>query len=158
MNNPLSALRDIHLPEQVGWWPLAPVWWLLVAGFLLALIAGLWWWRRLRLRQAPVRAALLELNGLETRYRENRDATLALQEFSVLLRRVALTLRPRTEVASLDGEEWLQQLDSLAGGTYFHTSLGRSLLQAPYQAVPEVDPGPLLKLGRDWLEGLGRHV
>ena len=24
-------LRDLHLPEAVGWWPLAPGWWVLIA-------------------------------------------------------------------------------------------------------------------------------
>ena len=24
-------LRDLHLPEAIGWWPLAPGWWLLIA-------------------------------------------------------------------------------------------------------------------------------
>ncbi|WP_371377014.1 DUF4381 domain-containing protein [Thalassotalea aquiviva] len=28
--DPLAQLKDIHLPEQVGFWPLAPGWWILV--------------------------------------------------------------------------------------------------------------------------------
>ena len=24
-------LRDLHLPAEVGWWPLAPGWWVLIA-------------------------------------------------------------------------------------------------------------------------------
>ena len=24
-------LRDLHLPEAIGWWPLAPGWWVLLA-------------------------------------------------------------------------------------------------------------------------------
>ena len=24
-------LRDLHLPEAIGWWPLAPGWWLVIA-------------------------------------------------------------------------------------------------------------------------------
>ena len=28
-------LRDLHLPEAIGWWPLAPGWWVVIA-----LVAG----------------------------------------------------------------------------------------------------------------------
>ena len=29
-------LRDLHLPEVVGWWPLAPGWWVLLAMLVIA--------------------------------------------------------------------------------------------------------------------------
>ena len=28
--NPLDQLADIHLPDPVSWWPLAPGWWMLL--------------------------------------------------------------------------------------------------------------------------------
>ena len=30
MNPAEIPIRDLHLPEPVGWWPLAPGWWLLI--------------------------------------------------------------------------------------------------------------------------------
>ena len=47
--DPLAELRDIHLPEAVSLWPLAPGWWLLLA--LIAAVLGLSiavWLRRYR--------------------------------------------------------------------------------------------------------------
>lgn len=40
--DPLSQLRDIHLPATGGFWPPAPGWWLLALILLLSL-AGLCW-------------------------------------------------------------------------------------------------------------------
>ncbi|HAD08873.1 MAG TPA: hypothetical protein DCF62_05290 [Porticoccaceae bacterium] len=49
-SDPLAQLRDIHLPEAIGWWPPAPGWWLLTLLLIAALGYALWWWRRRRAR------------------------------------------------------------------------------------------------------------
>ena len=36
--DPLSQLADIHLPDPVSIWPLAPGWWVLIALFIMFLI------------------------------------------------------------------------------------------------------------------------
>ena len=47
MNPDSLPLRDIHLPAPLGWWPLAPGWWIVGALVFALLIAGLiWLWKR----------------------------------------------------------------------------------------------------------------
>ena len=36
--DPLAQLRDIHLPADISWWPLAPGWWALI--IMLGLMVG----------------------------------------------------------------------------------------------------------------------
>ena len=131
-------LRDLHLPEPIGWWPLAPGWWimlLLVAGALVYLL-----WRAYKRRQqnAPRRYALRELSRFEAEYREHRNPVTLGKQLSELLRRGMLAYAPRERVAGLTGEAWLQWLDRGLPVPYFHTEGGRSLLQLPYRD-PEGD-------------------
>lgn len=149
--NPLP-LRDLHLPDPVGLWPLAPGWW-----FVLAVGAGiaLWLlrvaWRRYR-ANAPRRFALRELAAIESSYRRHNDAVLLGKELSELLRRSMLAYAPRAEVAGLTGEAWLAWLDRDMALPYFHTEGGKSLLQLPYRDpaddTSDVDISALLAAAR----------
>ena len=127
------ALRDLHLPEAVGWWPLAPGWWVAIA---LALF-GLGWlllraWRK-RQFNAPRRYAIRALAAAEAEYLANRNPVALGQQVSALLRRSMLAYAPRHEVAGLTGESWLEWLDQGLPVPYFHTEGGKSLLQLPYR-------------------------
>lgn len=147
-------LRDLHLPAPIGWWPLAPGWWLLAVTVLLMLgSAGLWLRRRRRLR--PIRLALSELDALK----RDLAATPAerLQRLSILLRRVALTLYPREETASLTGAAWLRWLDAGLGTPGFSEGPGRVLAEAPYRRLSEPVAEELFRLCRDWLAAQGRR-
>jgi len=66
--NPLDQLRDIHLPEPIGWWPLAPGWWILCIGgcCLLAWLSTVLYRRysaKLYRRQALKQLRTLQLRG-----------------------------------------------------------------------------------------------
>ncbi len=126
-------LRDLHLPEPIGWWPLAPGWWVLIA---LALL-GLGWlllraWRRWRFH-APRRYAIRALATAEAEYLGHRNPVVLGQQLSELLRRGMLAYAPREEVAGLTGESWLAWLDRDLPVPYFHTEGGKSLLRLPYR-------------------------
>jgi len=41
---PDIAIRDIHLPDAISWWPLAPGWWGLLALIVIAIV--LFWYLR----------------------------------------------------------------------------------------------------------------
>ncbi len=126
-------LRDLHLPDPVGWWPLAPGWWVLIA-IALGLLAwqAIRWAKRWR-RNAPRRYALRELADLETDYLRHRNPVLLAKELSELLRRAMLAYAPRDEVAGLTGEAWLRWLDKGLPVPYFHRAGARSLLSLPYR-------------------------
>jgi hypothetical protein len=126
-------LRDLHLPEPISWWPLAPGWWLVIALVLFAL----GWlllraWRKYQFH-APRRYAIRELATLESKYLEHRNPVTLGHQLSELLRRAMMAYAPRHEVAGLTGEAWLEWLDKDLPVPYFHTEGGKSLLQLPYR-------------------------
>lgn len=159
MNEALSQLRDIHLPEPVGWWPPAPGWWLLAASMII-LIVGLWaWFVRRRRRNALYRSALAELESIRRRHARSADGEALVADLSQLLRRVAISRYPQQEVASLVGTAWLNWLDRHLNGQPFELGVGRVLVEAPYRpGHSQVDSGALLALVGNWLERAARDV
>ena len=126
-------LRDLHLPEPVGWWPPAPGWWILLLLVTTLLAYGLVLAYRRWRRNAARRFALRELARYEAEYLKHRNPVLLGKQLSQLLRRGMLAYVPRDEVAGLTGEEWLKWLDRGMPLPYFHTAGGMSLLQLPYR-------------------------
>lgn len=100
----LDNLRELVEPVPVSWWPPAPGWWVLLAVFVVALggVAVNAWlhWRR----NAYRRAALAELRQAKTP-----------AEIDSILKRTALSVWPRSEVAPLSGEPWCDWLTATGG-------------------------------------------
>lgn len=133
MNPAELPLRDLHLPEPVGWWPLAPGWWLL----LLLVVAGLVWFARSyylrRSRAAARRYALRRLQSCCDAYGQHGSAVQLGSELSELLRRTMLAYAPRADIAGLTGEEWLAWLDQDLERPHFSEGDGRPLVEWPYR-------------------------
>jgi hypothetical protein len=148
MEEQALPLRDLHLPEPIGWWPLAPGWWLVLALLVATLVYLAWRWYRAWKFNAPRRFALRELMRIEAEYLEHRDPVVLGKQLSELLRRGMLAYAPREEVAGLTGEGWLDWLDSGMPVPYFHTEGGKSLLTLPYRDpqgdFSDIDVGALL--------------
>lgn len=140
----LSHLHDIVVPDPVPLWPPAPGWlWLLgmlAIALMVILVRSLMRFQRNRYR----REALKELSRLQMRATSG-DAT-ALAELSILLKRTALTVFPREQVAGLTGESWFAFLDR-CGGTRFAAGPGKMLEDCSYRTAPlapESDPAQQL--------------
>jgi hypothetical protein len=151
--DPLSELRDIHLPSGPAWWPPAPGWWGLALIVLLFTAAALavrliWRYRRLRLR----RNALKTIAELRARHRRGETLQALAAELSVLLKNTAVTRFPEDRVAGLAGRPWLEFLDRSGGLHDFTLAPGSSLASAPYQRVACVDMDHLLDLSEQWLK------
>lgn len=126
-------LRDLHLPETIGWWPLAPGWWIVIGLLLIVLGFGLQRYRRYRARNAARRHALARLDELLTEYETRRNVVAFSAGVSELLRRTMLAYAPRKNVAGLTGEEWLAWLDKDLVHPQFVTGPGRKLIELPYR-------------------------
>jgi len=133
MDETALPLRDLHLPDAIGWWPLAPGWWVVVA--ILGAVLGYILLRTYRRWQfnAPRRYAMRELARYEAEYLEHRNPVMLGKQLSELLRRGMLAYAPRDEVAGLTGGDWLAWLDRGMPLPYFHTEGGKSLLNLPYR-------------------------
>jgi len=131
-------LRDLHLPDAIGLWPLAPGWWVLI---LIAVAVCLYFLYKLILRwrlNAARRLALHELAKLRRDYQNGADATQLSKALSELVRRSMLAYAPRAEVAGLTGETWLKWLDRGLSDAPFSSGAGRMLESLPYQRAEVV--------------------
>ena len=133
MNPEQIPIRDLHLPEAISWWPLAPGWWILLG---IALIIFGWLLRRYRRRRArgvARRHALRELDLLLSDYEQHRNVVIFGVGVSALLRRTMLAYAPRDEVAGLTGDDWLAWLDRDLAHPQFVAGPGRNLINLPYR-------------------------
>ena len=128
-DNPISLdkLHDIVVPDAVGWWPLAPGWYVIFLGLIIAAT-----WAALRFIQ----------NWNNNRFR--REALLELEtitpsDLPSLVKRVCLCLCQREQVASLSGEEWLRFLDQSGSTTNFTQGPGKNLLDLSYSPETSIN-------------------
>ncbi len=149
-DNPLSQLRDIHLPQTGGFWPPAPGWWLLAAVFLIVMAALAWLVHRHYRRNLWLKLAKAELSGLE------RSAVKEPQWFAMvnsLLKRVARERYPGEHPEALSGEQWgAFLLNHLPDGKIAHQPIVEALINSTWQRQPTAEPVQVLDFARSWLE------
>jgi hypothetical protein len=157
---PLEGLADVVVPEPVSALPQTVGWYVLftlLAALLVSLGVGL---RRRRAANRYRREALAELDAIVARLEEKGGRYDVAARLPLLLKRVALAVAPREDVAALTGKEWLAFLDRLYGGDGFSKGPGRLLPKLAYgtpaflSGVPRADIDALLRLTREWI---GRH-
>lgn len=160
-------LRDIHLPEPISWWPLAPGWWILLAS-LIFIISIYFIVKKVRYSRRLKRASRGEFEVIKNQYLNNKNDHQLVKQLSIFLRRACISFYPRQNTAGLTGESWLNFLDrTLADAnkqsspitdlnTGFNSEAGKALLSAPY--LPEdstethIDTNALLDLCERWLK------
>jgi len=148
----LPNLKDIHLPEAIGWWPPAPGWWLLAA---LLLLLPLLWRALRRFQQRPRKpryrsAALQELEHYYLQYQQQQDSNSYIQSVSALLKRVAMQCYNSDEVASLSGEQWGEflgrdQPEALRAGI-------EATLRQAHSPQSQVDGDEFYRFAKQWIE------
>lgn len=146
----LAQLHDIHLPEPIGWWPLAPGWYLLALLVIAMLVTAIIFAVRYYKNGRAKRQALRLLETYRRQYQQDRNSQLNAARVSELLKRVALVYFPRSKVASLQGDAWILFLNNTAKGLNFE-SVRTELLEAPYQPAISQNLNLLFQMTRSWI-------
>ncbi len=99
-NPALASLQDIQTPTEIGLWPIAYGYWILIAIALISSIAIFVYLSKRRKHNAAKRAALLALAELDL------QAANYITNVSAVLKRAAMSYCERDLVASLSGSAW----------------------------------------------------
>jgi hypothetical protein len=151
MESAQLPLKDIHLPDVIGWWPPALGWWLLVIliPLMILLLVKLMSYIK---RSTAIKSAKRILTEIK------QDATKneldKLRDISILLRRVAVSVAPRQNIAGLTGQAWLDFLDQGMKDKPFTQGIGQCLINTPYQNKTSinVDINRLIVVCQQWLK------
>ncbi|RKF38319.1 DUF4381 domain-containing protein [Paraburkholderia fungorum] len=156
----LKPLQELPLPETVSYAP-HTIGWVFVAVLLVAALGvALWLFLRRREKQRYRRVALSELASIEaslaSAHADREQRAHALAAIPRLIKRTALAVAPREQVAALTGGEWLAFLQRTHGR--FDAGSGVLLELASYAppevvaAISEGDAAALIGHARDWIE------
>lgn len=146
----LGELRDIHLPEPISWWPLAPGWYVVGLLVIITLLTMVYFLVRYYKNTRAKRQALRLLTDYRQQYEGEGNSQLSAARVSELLKRVALVYFPRSKVASLQGHEWIAFLNSSSKGLDFE-QVRTELLDVPYQPMKPHDLNRLFQMAHQWI-------
>ncbi len=152
MKDPLSQLKDIHLPDPVSWWPLAPGWWILICLFLIMIALAIYLYirsQRKTRQELIIEQSLQIFHDLED---QSIEPKVLVSELSKLLRRTAISLYGRDNTAKLAGKEWLNFLNLHGETKAFTEGVGQAFGDQPYRPHVDYNRTALLGLTNHWLQ------
>ena len=149
--DPLSQLRDIHMPAPGGFWPPAPGWWILLLILIVLAVAVTLWVRRRRQRNAWYRIARLDLDRLA-----NRAAVTSqwFSELNSLLKQSAIARYPDRQPESLSGSGWVDfLLETSPKDRIASRPVVTAMVESCYQPSPTCAPDDAIRFARLWMGG-----
>jgi hypothetical protein len=156
--DPVAGLIDIPLPQPVSLWPTTLLSRIAIVVLVAAAITTLLWFIHHRRVNRYRREALSELDRIDRTFATHRAPKELATQLSMLVRRTALAVFPREQIAPLSGAAWLAFLDKTYSKPEFSQGIGRLLVNSPYDLDEPTDRqlASLLDLTRHWIRG--HHV
>lgn len=155
----LQQMNDIVTPGQPGWWPLAPAWWVLAFIGVVLFVMLYLSFKKQKDRRQQIHwrdSALAEHKRLSANLLSALDDEHAvhawLAQLSVLMRRVALAVLPRRQIAGLTDDQWLDTLNAIGNTNEYTQGVGQIMYRMPYrrnQTIAAADIEHLLDLTRE---------
>lgn len=147
--DPLSQLRDIHLPQTGGFWPPAPGWWFLAFILLLLIALGVWLVRRRYRKNRWLRLATAELATLEQNAARDPDW---FSRLNTLLKRAARERYRDLHPEALSGEAWIAfLLEKAPSDRLASRPMVEAIVHSAWQPRANADPQQAADFARRWL-------
>ena len=152
LDDPLAALKDIHPPLEPNFWPPSWEWYILLLVIVVVMIGLALAFRK---KQGPrwYRSAKSLLKN-DCQHLEQQLSSSAVLKLNQSLKRIAISLDSRQQVAHLQGTAWCQWLDKSGQSTHFSQGPGR-LLQNAYDPALDItaqQASLLTNAVLDWLK------
>ncbi|MDQ0321526.1 hypothetical protein QO002_003664 [Pararhizobium capsulatum DSM 1112] len=157
----LRQMADITLPPPVSMMPATWGWAALAGLVVLVLAFAFWRWHRRRAQNRYRRDALADLAALESGSGSDAGRLKALNALPALIKRTALAVWPREQVASLSGPGWVNFLRTNAGKAKIEPEGFAFFAEAEYRLANDDVPDEatarrVFAAARQWIEG--HHV
>ncbi|WP_087000654.1 DUF4381 domain-containing protein [Rhizobium sullae] len=153
----LRQMADIVLPQPVSMMPATWGWAALTGVVALVLAYALWRWLRRHAQNRYRRDALADLAALEARIGGDAERLQALAMLPAIVKRTALAVWPREQVASLSGREWGEFLRAHAGKAQIDAGSYHFFAETEYRlsARPSLNDAAARRVfaaARQWIE------
>lgn len=132
--NPLDKLRDIHLPDQIDTFQLAPGWWFVLFLIFCSIIYLLYKTFQKRKALAMLKPLAEEISSL----RAQTASADSIAKLSELYKRVILMYYPTKQVASLSGNQWLKFINNQNSDLRLSEKQTIILSSFAYQKSPDI--------------------
>ena len=127
-NNPLEKLRDIRLPVEPDWWPLAFGWWIVAALTLAGFILLTRFVVKAYKARRPIRAVKQLMQDLFEVHTMSGITDLEfVHRSNTLLKRLFVVALDMDALGKASNTHWLQALDSISNSTDFTDGPGQIL-------------------------------
>lgn len=151
--DPLAQLRDIHLPDPIGWWPPAPGWWIVAILAITLVFTGCYLLYMHRRRNRYRVAALNELKQQFSDFQQHKQQQQLCHQVLAILRRCLLNTE--AIATNCSASELLHRLNRQAGKALFSDQLATrmdGLIYAPHpEPFSDSDLADLQKATRQWI-------
>lgn len=144
-------LRDIKLPTEPGFWPLAPGWWILIVLLVVLLLWLAIKWYRHSVKKSRWQEINQQLTVLENSYKKNNDNQQLLTDVSTFLRRFVKFQLKQHQATTLAGNSWVAYLNQFHSAQPF-APYESALTVGVYQAQCDYDAAGLLQTTRDFIK------
>ena len=144
-------LRDIKLPAEPGFWPLAPGWWLLIVVLLVLLVWMTVLWYRHHLKKRRWLEINQQLSEIEFAFQQNQDSQQLLAQISVFLRRFVKFQLHQDQATTLAGDSWIAYLNQFDNSNPFAVYQS-ALIAGVYQDSCEYNAAGLIQTTREFVQ------